>query len=136
MSARTETSQTTEQTDPSAFPEAASHYFQIQTVADPSALSRVMELFAQRSLLPVEVSCKHVCHADGDDLHIHIAINDLCPNIAANLAARLSEQCKVLDQSLLFSGAVQQALPEGMIPLGQHALRNISETTEIYTSQA
>jgi adenylate cyclase len=55
---------------------------------------------------------------------------------AANLAARLSEQCKVLDQSLLFSGAVQQALPEGMIPLGQHALRNISETTEIYTSQA
>ena len=89
MSARTETSQTTEQTDPSAFPEAASRYFQIQTVADPSALSRVMELFAQRSLLPVEVSCKHVCHADGDDLHIHIAINDLCPNIAANLAARM-----------------------------------------------
>ena len=55
---------------------------------------------------------------------------------AANLATRLSEQCKVLDQSLLFSGAVQQALPEGMIPLGQHDLHNITEPTEIYTSQA
>ncbi|MDA1098259.1 MAG: DUF427 domain-containing protein [Proteobacteria bacterium] len=53
---------------------------------------------------------------------------------AAILAARLSEHCKVLDQSLLFSGAVQQALPEAMVPLGGHALHNISEATEIYTS--
>ncbi len=53
---------------------------------------------------------------------------------AANLAARLSEQCKVLDQSLLFSGAIQQHLPDGMVALGRHDLRNISETTEVYTS--
>jgi len=55
---------------------------------------------------------------------------------AANLAARLSDQCKVLDQSLLFSGAVQQALPTEMISLGQHSLHNIPEATEIYTTAA
>ena len=55
---------------------------------------------------------------------------------AANLAARLSEQCKVLDQSVLFSGAVQQALPEGMVSLGMHSLRNIDGATDIYTSVA
>jgi class 3 adenylate cyclase/uncharacterized protein (DUF427 family) len=54
---------------------------------------------------------------------------------AANLAARLSEQCKVLERSLLFSGAVQQALPEAMLPLGRHNLHNIPGATEIYTSQ-
>ncbi|MBC8239316.1 MAG: adenylate/guanylate cyclase domain-containing protein [Alphaproteobacteria bacterium] len=53
---------------------------------------------------------------------------------AANLAARLSDHCKVLDQSLLFTGAVQQAVPDGMVSLGQHSLRHIPEPTEIYTS--
>ena len=55
---------------------------------------------------------------------------------AAILAARLSEQCKVLDRSLLFSGAVQQALPEAMTPLGLHTLHNVAEETEIYTTAA
>lgn len=54
---------------------------------------------------------------------------------AANLAARLSEQCKVLDQPLLFSGAVQQCLPEAMVSLGRHDLHNIAQATEIYTSK-
>ena len=54
---------------------------------------------------------------------------------SANLAARLSEHCKVLDRSLLFSGAVQQILPEAMVPLGRHDLHNVPQTTEIYTTE-
>lgn len=54
---------------------------------------------------------------------------------AANLASRLSDQCKVLDQLLLFSGAVQRAVPDGMVLLGQHSLRKIPEAMEIYTFQ-
>ena len=53
----------------------------------------------------------------------------------ANLASRLSGQCKVLDQLLLFSGAVQRAVPDGMVLLGQHSLRKIPEAMEIYTFQ-
>ncbi len=55
---------------------------------------------------------------------------------AANLSARLSDQCKVLDQSLLLSGAVQRALGEDLTPLGQFELRNVPEPTEIYTIEA
>ncbi len=52
---------------------------------------------------------------------------------AANIAARLSDQCKVMDQSLLISGAVQQALGEEMVPLGQIELRNVADPTDIFT---
>ncbi|MFP6749778.1 MAG: adenylate/guanylate cyclase domain-containing protein, partial [Alphaproteobacteria bacterium] len=55
---------------------------------------------------------------------------------AANLSARLSDQCKVLDQSLLLSGAVQRALAEDLTPLGQYELCNVPEPTEIYTIEA
>jgi len=54
---------------------------------------------------------------------------------AANLAARLSEQCKLLDQPLLFSGAVQHYLPNAMVSLGRHDLRNIAPATEIYITK-
>ncbi|MDE0941690.1 MAG: hypothetical protein OSB58_04540 [Alphaproteobacteria bacterium] len=92
MSTQSKTSGTTARTDPPApsdpSPHAgtATHHFQIQAAADPSAFSRVMELFALRCLLPTDISCKQV---GPDDLHIHIAINDLCPKVAANLAARM-----------------------------------------------
>ncbi|MFP6749354.1 MAG: DUF427 domain-containing protein [Alphaproteobacteria bacterium] len=55
---------------------------------------------------------------------------------AANLSARLSDQCKELDQSLLLSGAVQRALAEDLTPLGRYELRNVPEPTEIYTIEA
>ncbi len=67
---------------------AGTHYFQIQSQAEASALPRVLELFALRDLIPAEVSCKH--HRDGEDsLHIHIAIAHMPPHQAANIAARL-----------------------------------------------
>ncbi len=55
---------------------------------------------------------------------------------AANLAARLSDRCKELDRPLLFSGAVQQHLPDDMVPLGAQTLRSIADATEIYTLPA
>ena len=55
---------------------------------------------------------------------------------AANLAARLSEQCKVLDQPVLFSSDVRKYLPEGMTSLGQHELRNVPDATHVYIARA
>jgi acetolactate synthase small subunit len=58
----------------------------ISTAADASALSRVLELFALRGMVPDEVTCKRT---GVDELHIHIAVRDLGENKAANLAARM-----------------------------------------------
>ena len=67
---------------------AETHYFQIQSEAEASALSRVLELFALRDLIPNEVICKRIPDGDGS-LHIHIAIDGMPPHQAANVAARL-----------------------------------------------
>ena len=55
---------------------------------------------------------------------------------AAAISARLSDQCKVMEQSLLLSGAVQQALGEDLHALGRFYLHNVPEPTEIFTVQA
>ncbi|MDE0725300.1 MAG: adenylate/guanylate cyclase domain-containing protein, partial [Alphaproteobacteria bacterium] len=55
---------------------------------------------------------------------------------AAAISARLSDQCKVMEQSLLLSGAVQQALGEDLLALGRFDLHNVPEPTEIFTVQA
>ncbi|MDP6872928.1 MAG: hypothetical protein QF521_05325 [Alphaproteobacteria bacterium] len=68
------------------------HYFQIQSEPEASALSRVLELFALRDMIPGEVTCKHMHDGDagrGGSLHIHIAIADMPPHQAANIAARM-----------------------------------------------
>ena len=44
---------------------------------------------------------------------------------AAAISARLSDQCKVMEQSLLLSGAVQQALGEDLHALGRFDLHNV-----------
>lgn len=55
----------------------------------------------------------------------------------AAISARLSDQCKVMDQSVLLSGAVKEALnedlDEDLVSLGQVELHNVPEPTEIYT---
>ncbi len=55
---------------------------------------------------------------------------------AAAISARLSDQCKVMEQSLLLSGAVQQAQGEDLHALGRFDLHNVPEPTEIFTVQA
>ncbi len=64
------------------------HRFLIQAQAEPSTLSRVMELFALRGLLPDEVSCERSRDNRGA-LDIRIVIPDLPPQKAAHLAARM-----------------------------------------------
>lgn len=74
--------------DPTARPCPDTHHFVIQAQPEPSVLSRVLELFALRGLLPDEVSCKRV--SDGEDsLHLRIAVDGLPPQQAAHLAARM-----------------------------------------------
>lgn len=64
------------------------HHFMIQAQPDPSVLSRVLELFALRCLLPTEVTCKRAAEGDGE-LQIHITMDSLPPEKAAHLAARM-----------------------------------------------
>lgn len=71
---------------PGTRPNTGAHHFMIQAAAEASALSRVLEIFAQRDLIPDEVTCKR---AAGGELHIHIAIGDIAPHKADNLAARM-----------------------------------------------
>ena len=69
------------------------YHFIIHTQAEASALSRIVELFALRGLVPDEVNCKRL---GADELHIHIAIPDLPENTAASLAARMRNIISVM----------------------------------------
>ncbi len=51
---------------------------------------------------------------------------------AANVAARLSAQCKTLEQSLLVSADVARYSPEGLQSLGSQELRNLSGDLEVF----
>ncbi len=77
-----------QETDPSTRPRPGTHHFLIQAQPEPSALSRVMELFALRGLLPIEVTCRHSGGGEGE-LRIHITTTGLAPEKAAHLAARM-----------------------------------------------
>jgi acetolactate synthase small subunit len=77
-----------QETDPSSRPQPGTHHFLIQALPEPSVLSRVLELFALRDLLPNEVTCKSPAGENGE-LHIHIAMAGLPRQKAAHLAARM-----------------------------------------------
>ncbi len=51
---------------------------------------------------------------------------------AANVAARLSAQCKTLDQSLLLSGDAARHVAENLHSLGTQRLHNITEDIEVF----
>ena len=51
---------------------------------------------------------------------------------AANVAARLSQLCKELDQPLLLSGEVARLTPGGLRSLGRRELRNVSGEHEVF----
>jgi len=53
---------------------------------------------------------------------------------AANVAARLSAQCKELEQSLLMSGEIAARAPVGLHPLGEQNLRHVGEAVEVFTT--
>ena len=51
---------------------------------------------------------------------------------AANVAARLSAQCKVLDQSLLLSAEVAKRAPDDLHSLGNQHLHNVAADVEVF----
>jgi class 3 adenylate cyclase len=51
---------------------------------------------------------------------------------AANVAARLSALCKQAEQSLLFSAAVAEHVPQGLHSLGRRTLRNVAGEVELF----
>lgn len=51
---------------------------------------------------------------------------------AANIAARLSEECKALEQSLVLSADVAKYAPENLHSLGPRRLRNIARDVEVF----
>lgn len=67
-------------------PEPASSRYYVSAVADPSVLSRVVELFVLRDLIPSRVSCRR--HA-GDELRIDLEVAGLAEHEAGHVARRL-----------------------------------------------
>ena len=51
---------------------------------------------------------------------------------AANVAARLSAQCKVLDQSLLLSADIAGYVPDELRSLGEQELANVADALEVF----
>jgi len=51
---------------------------------------------------------------------------------AANVAARLSDHCKTLEQPLLLSADVAQRLPADLRSLGSQSFRNVAEDVEVF----
>lgn len=52
---------------------------------------------------------------------------------AANVAARLSERCKTLGQSLLLSAEVAKRTPDDLHSLGKQHLHHVAEDVEVFT---
>jgi hypothetical protein len=77
-----------QETESASRPQPGTHHFLIQAQPDPSVLSRVLELFALRCLLPNDVAYKRTGEGDGE-LQIHISMENITPEKAAHLAARM-----------------------------------------------
>lgn len=52
---------------------------------------------------------------------------------AANEAARIESMCKILDATVLVSGAFARHVPERLRSLGRHSLRGVEVAQELYT---
>lgn len=62
------------------------YLYSLTTACDPSALLRVLEMFALRNLIPDDVRC----HTDGDCLTIMVRVRGLAPQMADHLVQRFS----------------------------------------------
>ena len=51
---------------------------------------------------------------------------------AANVAARLSAQCKALEQSLVLSADVARHVPQDLLSLGKQQLRHVADDLEVF----
>jgi len=67
-------------------PAVATARFRLRALSDPSALPRVLELFALRNLVPESVRCER--HENGEELRIDVEVGGLGEQEAAHLARR------------------------------------------------
>lgn len=70
--------------------------FDIEAMADPQSLPRILGYFAQRSIVPAEMSMRVV----GEFMHIAIMTDDLPMAPAQIIGAKLAELFVVLDVKL------------------------------------
>ena len=72
--------------DAGAEPQAVASRYHVRAVADPSVLSRVVELFVLRNLIPNRVNCwRHATH----ELRIDLEVAGLAEREACHVAKRL-----------------------------------------------
>lgn len=71
--------------DPCPEPDRRSCRYHVRAVVDPSVLSRVLELFVLRGLVPDRVRCER----RADELSIELEIAGLAEHEAGNVARRL-----------------------------------------------
>ncbi len=50
----------------------------------------------------------------------------------ANVAARLSDRCKALEQPLLLSAEVARHASDGLRSMGEQSLRNVGQDIEVF----
>ncbi len=72
-------------------PEPA-HRFTVTAHLEPSVLSRVVELFVLRDLIPHDVHCR----SQGEELRVDVAVAGMDPDKAEHVAARIRQFPTVL----------------------------------------
>lgn len=92
----------------------ARRIFGIKALSDAATLPRVLGIFAQRDIVPREMSCSR----DGDFLLINIEIEALTLDTAEALLAKL-RQVLAVERAHLAGAAPLSIVPEGA---GPHAL--------------
>lgn len=88
------TSEYLESAPRAAFVAAPVHHFTVTAYLEPSVLSRVVELFVLRDLIPHDVRCRTV---GDDELRVDVAVCGLAQAKAEHVAARLRQFPTVLN---------------------------------------
>lgn len=79
------------------------YIYSVTTARDPSALPRILEMFALRDLIPEEVRC----HSGEDDMTIMVKVCGLEPQMADHLVHRFNSFPVVQTASLTCSGRLR-----------------------------
>ena len=83
-------------------PDPSFHY-SLRAYREPSVLSRVIEMFALRDLIPHQVDCREVA-AEEAELQIDVAVRGLDPMHARHLADRMRNIVPVRQVALEVGG--------------------------------
>ena len=88
----------------------------------------------QRSLPPIEYGIGlHVGDVTYGNIGTGNRLEFTVIGEAANLAARIESQCKLLGESVLVSAEFAACAPDRVVSLGTNQLKGIDEAQEIYT---